>query len=254
MAQTSAIVDALKQALKEQNITYQKIARHLELSEASVKRLFSEKQFSLKRLDQICELIGIEISDLLRRLNQQQRISQLQSEQEQELVSDIKLLVVAVSCLNRWSFSDIFNTYRFSPPELIGKLARLDRMGLIELLPNNKIKPLINHDFTWIKRGPIQQFFESNVQQDYLKCQFDQPGELRLFTTGMLSPHSNQIIQQKIKRLAQEFRHHHQEDLSLPLEERHGMSMLMAIRPWELKVFEELRRDDAGKNFPSSFS
>ncbi|MCG8316083.1 MAG: helix-turn-helix transcriptional regulator [Pseudomonadales bacterium] len=249
MAQTSAIVDALKQALKEQNITYQKIANHLELSEASVKRLFSEKQFSLKRLDQICELMGIEISDLMRRLDQQQRISHLELEQERRLVTDIKLLIVAVSCLNRWSFSDIFNTYDFSPPELIGKLTKLDSMGLIELLPNNKMKPLITHDFAWIKRGPIQKFFESNVQQDYLQCQFDQPGELRLFITGMLSPHANQTIQQKMKRLAQEFRHHHQEDLSLPLKNRHGMSMLVAIRPWELQVFEEFRRADAAKHY-----
>jgi len=29
---------------------------------------------------------------------------------------------------------------------------------------------------------------------------------------------------------------------SLPLDERFGCSLLMAIRPWEPKVFEELRR------------
>ena len=54
--------------------------------EASVKRLFSERQFSLQRLDQICSLLGLEISDLVRRLDQAQRIDALTAEQEQELV------------------------------------------------------------------------------------------------------------------------------------------------------------------------
>ena len=51
MAQTTALIDALKQVLKEQSITYRQVAEHLDMSLASVKRLFSEKQFSLKRLD-----------------------------------------------------------------------------------------------------------------------------------------------------------------------------------------------------------
>ena len=86
MAQTAAIVSALKNALKEQGITYQQVAEALDLSEASVKRLFSERQFSLQRLDQICSLLGLEISDLVRRLDQAQRIDALTAEQEQELV------------------------------------------------------------------------------------------------------------------------------------------------------------------------
>ena len=251
MAQTSAIVDALKQSLKEQGITYQQIASRLDLSEASVKRLFSEKQFSLKRLDQICEMLGMEISDLLRRLESQATLSELSLPLEKELVSDIPLLIAAVSCLNRWRFADILATYRFTEPELIRKLARLDKMGLIELLPNNRIKPLITHDFSWQKNGPIQKFFESQVQQDFFESGFNHPGELRLFVSGMLSAHSNEQIQKKLKRLAQDFRHLHQEDLKLPLEQRHGMSVLLAIRPWELKAFEDFRREDAKKVFPT---
>lgn len=250
MAQTNAIIAELKQVLRECRITYADVAQKLALSEASVKRLFAEQQFSLKRLDQICELTGIEISDLIRRLDAQQQISELTTDQEKELVADTHLLITAVSCLNRWSFADIIRTYQFSEPQLIQKLAQLDKMGLIELLPKNRIKPLISHDFAWQKSGPIQRFFESQVQQDFLQCQFDQPGELRLFITGMLTAHSNEQIQQKLKRLAQDFRHLHQEDLTLPINDRHGMSMVLAIRPWELTAFAELRRPEAAKPYP----
>jgi hypothetical protein len=32
------------------------------------------------------------------------------------------------------------------------------------------------------------------------------------------------------------------ESESLPLDERYGTSLMMAMRPWEIKVFEDLRR------------
>ena len=139
----------MKGALKERGITYQQVAEALELSEASVKRLFSERQFSLQRLDQICALLGLEITDLVRRLDQAQRIDALTTEQEQELVGDDRLLLVAICALNRWSLAQMLRTYQLSEVEAVGRLARLDRMGLIELLPGNRIKPLISHDFRW---------------------------------------------------------------------------------------------------------
>jgi DNA-binding Xre family transcriptional regulator len=48
-------VDTLKQELRKQRITYRRVSEALELSETSVKRLFSEEAFSLKRLEKICE-------------------------------------------------------------------------------------------------------------------------------------------------------------------------------------------------------
>ena len=122
MAQTAAIVSALKNALKEQGITYQQVAEALDLSGASVKRLFSERQFSLQRLDQICSLLGLEISDLVRRLDQAQRIDALTTEQEQELVGDDRLLLVAICALNRWSLAQILETYQLSEVEAVGRL------------------------------------------------------------------------------------------------------------------------------------
>ncbi|MCG8612179.1 MAG: helix-turn-helix transcriptional regulator [Pseudomonadales bacterium] len=249
MGQTTAIIDRLKKALKENGKTYQDVAQHLRLSEASVKRLFSEKQFSLRRLDQVCEMLGIEISDLLREMHTISHISQLTVEQEQLLVSDAKLLLAAISVLNRWSFDEILAVYDYSYTELIGCMARLDAIRLIELLPGNRTKALVTYDFKWIKNGPIQRFFEGEVQREFLNCRFDQPGEIRLFVTGMLSRNANELMQQKLKRLIQDFRHYHQEDLTLPLPERHGTSMVVAMRPWELEVFGRYRRDESKKVF-----
>lgn len=51
MSQTRLIVETLKRELRKQRITYRDVARRLDLSEASVKRLFSEKSFTLERIE-----------------------------------------------------------------------------------------------------------------------------------------------------------------------------------------------------------
>ena len=50
MGQTRELVAALKTELKAQGKTYADVAAALELSEASVKRIFSQQNFSLERL------------------------------------------------------------------------------------------------------------------------------------------------------------------------------------------------------------
>ena len=242
MAQTSVMVDELKKALREAGVSYAQVAQGLGLSEASVKRLFSQRQFTMERFEACCDMAGLGLGDLIRRVESAQYIGGLSWQQETELVSDPKLLVVATSAINRWSYDEILATYEIQDSELIRYLAWLDRMHLIEFLPGNRIKPLITSDFSWQKGGPIQQYFEAQVQSDFFQCRFDRPGELRLFVTGMLSPQSNERVQRRMQRLAQEFRHAHQEDLNEPLHNRYGTSMVMAMRPWELDVFRKMRR------------
>ena len=51
MAQTALIIDTLKRALKLHGKTYADVAEYLQLSEASIKRMFAQHRFSLQRLD-----------------------------------------------------------------------------------------------------------------------------------------------------------------------------------------------------------
>ena len=53
-----AIVDALKRMLKGRGITYANVAAGLGLSEASVKRMFSRRDFTLQRLEDVCRVAG----------------------------------------------------------------------------------------------------------------------------------------------------------------------------------------------------
>lgn len=244
MSETYAIVTALKQSLRSRGITYKQVGRLLGLTESSVKRLFAERDFSLQRLERICQIMDMRLGDLLALAESQKPfIRQLTREQEALLVSDIKLLLVAVCVTNCWTFREILEHYSLSETETIRALAKLDRLKLIELLPNNRVKLLMSPDFSWIDNGPIEQFFEGHVQSDFFNSRFDGPRETRLFIYGMLSHHSTDLLLRQIERLAVEFRQLHNEDVQFPLAERNGTSLVVAMRSWEMAAFDQLRKD-----------
>ncbi len=250
MNQVSELISTLKQLLREQQITYRQLAQRLELSEASIKRLFSEQSFSLERFAQICEVAGVDIAGLTQLADERrQKVVQLTREQEKELAGDLRLLLVTNSLLNHWTFNDIIQTYRISEHECIQLMARLDRMRLIQLLPGNRVKLNVDRKFSWLAGGPIETFFARQVQGEFLNAGFSKPGELRVFINGMLSRKSNRELQDKMRALAAEFDEMHKRDASLPTNERYGSSLLLAIRPWELKAFDDLRREENTKQF-----
>ncbi len=245
MAQSTRLIQTLKKTLKSYGLTYADVAQHLNLSEASIKRLFSETNISLARLDQICELMNMEISDLVRQMREQSenRISGLSKAQEREIASDIGLLLVTVCVLNHWSLKDIVEHFTLTKPQCIQYLATLDRLKLIELLPKNKIKLLISAHFKWRENGAIQHFFQKNVLADFFNSRFDKRHEQFIVLNGMLSEKSNQVFQYKIDKLALDFDELTNQDVRLPLAEKKGYSAVLAIRPWRFGIFEQFVRD-----------
>lgn len=250
MTQVVQLLATLKRELKAREMTYAKVASHLGLSESSIKRQFSESRFSLQRLQEICQLLDMEISDLVQKMDEdRQRIRTLTEQQEREVADDPKLLLVAICVLNHWTFEEITATYQVTEHECIQLLARLDRLKLIELLPLNRFKLMIASDFRWLPDGPIQEFFNREVRPDFLDASFSGPGERLLFQSGMLSRGSNATMLKKMQRVVAEFNELHNDDAHLPLEERFGSSILVALRPWEFGFFRAMRRSPNEKPF-----
>jgi len=251
MSQSENILQAVKGLLKQHKINYAQVGEYLNLSESSIKRSFSQGQISLNRLIKICELMDLELVDLLQIIqNQSADLIHLTEQQEQLMVSDVKYLLVTVCVCNHWSFEEIHQTYQIEAAELVNMLLRLEQTELLELKPNNQIKLHISPNFHWIENGPIQNFFEQHIQSDFWKSQFIAPGEVRLLANGMLSKESNEAMQKHISRLKQQFTQLSEQDRYLKMEQRHGTTLLVGMRPWEMDLFAQLRRFQNIKQFP----
>lgn len=243
MAQVLPLIDTLKTALRAERIKYSQVADHLNLSESSIKRKFSRRDFNLSELDQICALAGIQISDLVRMMDEKQgRLQRLTDEQESSIAADMAQVLVTVCVLNRWSFHDILEFYTFTEHELVQKLALLDRLRVIELLPGNRIKLRVGPNFGWIPNGPIERVFLNVIQRDFFATRFDRSQHKLIVLNGMLSPASNAEFQRRLELLARDFDQLNQDDAPLPMAEKHGYTAVMAIRDWHYQGFAEYRK------------
>ena len=244
MAQTTLIISTLKKTLKSHGQTYADVATHLDLSEASVKRMFAQQTVSLNRLDAICQMLDMEITELMQQVNDStaRQINELSDEQEQQLVSDRELLLITIMVINHWTLEDILEAYTFTEAQCIQHLAKLDRLNIIELLPNNKIKIKISSNFKWRNNGYIQRFFRDNIESEFFNSKFSQPQEKLVVLNGMLSQESNAIFQRKLERLAREFDEMAKEDVTLPMSERLGYTSVLAVRDWRFSVFDNYKK------------
>lgn len=243
MGQISQVNQTLKSLLRQQQITYKEIATKLDMSEANIKRIFSTESFTLQRLEQICDILNMTMADLFALTQKQvQQISQLTVEQESELLADPKLLLIAVCVRDAWKFDEIISYYDIDKLQCIQLLARLDKLKIIDLLPNNHFKSLIAQDFRWIPGGPLERFMEQEVLVKFMAPKQNEQWLFRFYLRGRYSQSSIDIIQRKLNQLTKEAAALNLEDSDLPLNKRQHIGLLMAMRPWEPSLFEKMRR------------
>jgi transcriptional regulator with XRE-family HTH domain len=246
MEESRRLLSAVKRELKARGLTYRDVARRLGLSESSVKRLLSTGRLTLARLAELARLLDMTLAELFQAAEQSQtRIARLTRAQEAELVRDPKLLLVAVCTLNHWTPAEIVAAYRLSEAECTQCLVRLDRLGLIALMPGNRVRPNVARDFEWLPDGPLRHFFRSQGRDDFLRSDFTGPGETTGFVHGMLTPAATAQLQGQLNRLRESFAELHRQSLAVPLAERRGMALLLAMRSWEPPAFAALRRKDS---------
>jgi hypothetical protein len=250
MNQNNKLIDELKVVLKEKNITYKVIGLHLELSEGTIKRIFSNYDFTLYRLEEICSLVDLELFDLVERMKEKELSTEiLPIEHETELVSDVQLLLTAHLLINKWTVHQILSNYEIDRLNMIQLLSKLDAMRIIDYLPGERVRLKISRNFKWINKGPIQQFFNQNIESEFFNCDFTSPGEIRLFISGMLTKSSNTEMQRRIKKLAVSFDDLHKENEQEILSDKFGTSLVLAMRPWDIDLFDQLRKQETKKVF-----
>jgi DNA-binding Xre family transcriptional regulator len=242
MSNSKTLVRNLKARLRAEGITYRMLAQRLAVSEPTVKRDLSRGHFSLRRLDQICDVLGITLNDLLEPPSESTLLTQLSADQEQALVSRPKLLVLTYLIVNDWKFSEIVATFSISEGELIDLLLRLERLGIAEFRPPHRMRKLTARNFAWRKDGPVHAFFVQRVVPEFFNARFDAPADEFRFIGGTLSAESLYRFKSGIERLAADFEQLARNDAKLPLERREGCSAILALRSWEFSEFTLLRR------------
>jgi hypothetical protein len=236
------VFEGLKMHLKARGMTYADVARGLRISEPTVKRIFAQKNCDLKRLQALCEFVQVDLAELARGLPRRDRfIHRLTSEQEEELMADTRLFIVAVCAIHQMRVEDISVLYDIEPPECVALLLRLEKIGILELHENNRIRLRLARTFAWIPDGPIMRYAKSQTA-DFFNYSFSGPGQIMRMITVRITREAQEALVKRLEEVAREYNDQHSADARLPLDERHQISVLVAARPWEPASFKALRR------------
>lgn len=245
MSSTQDLVDVLKSELKRSRMTYAALARELKLAESSVKRMFARAEMPLSRVDAICKVLKLDFADLARQVADAQPAEhELTQAQERALVSEPRLLLMAICCLSQWTVEQVLATYRYTEVECVRCLTRLDKLGIIELRPYNRYRlKVAKGGLRWRADGPVMHYFRERVAPDFFAGGFDGEGELLTLVHGSIATHQIAVFNERLQRVAQDFAQQHLADQRLPAAQRQGYSLVIGLRAWLFAAFEELRRE-----------
>jgi hypothetical protein len=237
------IVAELKRALRAAGHTYADVARQLELSVASVKRLFSTGDFTLARLERVCELAGLGLSDILESAASHTAPSRpLTLAQEKEIVADPRLLLIAWLVLLRMPVEQIPRLYRFTEQEVQRALIRLDRLKVIELLPGNRARLLVSRRFSWRVGGPVHQYIHQKLLREFFSSSFTGPQDEFVFFGCLVSPDAHSRLKKVLQDASRECAEIIERDRSGG-GARRGAAYVLALRPWNYSGFEQFERE-----------
>jgi len=250
MLGTSVLVAGVKARLRAQGINYRELASRIGVSEPTIKRDLARGNFSLRRLDEICRVLGVGVSDLAQP-PESAPLTQLTELQETMLVADPRVLLVAYLVTNDWKFPEIVNSFELDPNELVTVLLKLDKVRIIDFRPPTRIRKLASRNFGWRKDGPVQAYFLRRVVPEFFAGRFDGGGDELRFVGGTLSAASMLRLQASIQRLAGEFDHLAQQDSRLPLDRRKRCAAILGLRMWEFSEFAKLRGGRQQRRVPA---
>jgi len=244
---TKHLVDNIKRKLKQENMSYADLAKELSIAESSVKKMFAKRNFSLERLDEICEVLNVELIELVENVNEEvKRITRLTLSQEQTLVDDIKLLLIGYATMNYWNYDDIVHRYSLTDDEILQRLKILHDFGWCEFNSHNRhIRPLVSNRFDWIVDGPIDRFIKDHVVPEFLKDDFKGANALYKIKNGAMTDESKKIFDRKCLELIDLFddltykdRHYQAAN-----RERKGTTVVIASRSWIFGGFANLAHE-----------
>ena len=241
---TRAIVETLKKVLKARGMTYADLALALRVSTPTVKRLFSQRTFTLERLEEILKVLELDFHELARMSHGRRGgPAELSVEQESALAKDARLFSVFWLLCNEWRFDEIVTEFRLGAAQITSYFARLERLRLIDWRPGNRARLRVPKHYVWRTGGPLRKAYGLKVVTEFMRARFDAPHDAFHFEAQELSAESAIVVKRRLERVAAEINELVEIDAATPAKKRVTLGVLLACRPWSISIVHALRAD-----------
>lgn len=168
------------------------------MSLPTVKRWWQGRGVHLTVLNHLCGLVGLSLGQLFLELEGGASKYIYTLEQEQMLVNNPKVLAVFDLLTGGDKIEAIKERYSLKEAEFFNILMKLDRAGLVELHPKNKIKLKQRGEPQWIVDGPLSRKYRKKMIESFLG---DHPKELIKFYIHDYLPEDVILLKGKLREL-----------------------------------------------------
>ncbi|WP_424969314.1 helix-turn-helix domain-containing protein [Dinoroseobacter sp. S76] len=152
------LFELLKTILKARGMTYADLASRLGVSEPTIKRIFSERDCKLSRMTEICSVLDLSLDDLVQEANRVHVAPvELGDSIEGQLAMDRSAFHLFLLLLDGMSFAAICEHYEIPDTRVFELGLRLERMGLAEVMPGNRIRLTVQGPIHFRRDGPLHR-------------------------------------------------------------------------------------------------
>ncbi|MCU0691459.1 MAG: helix-turn-helix transcriptional regulator [Polyangiaceae bacterium] len=204
MSNKTRIVEALKQKLKAEGLTYALLSRRMNVSEATIKRYLSQGRFTLDTLDAMCAALDTSIEELLEQTRPCGNDRSFSMEQEQALAENDLLFAIFYLVGGGWGFRNIVEHFGLSEVQLTKLLLQLDRQALLDYRSNDDIRLMKAMDTPWRTSGPLWIKYKRAAVLEFFQSDFSAPHELLRVTPGPVSPETAVLVRRKLLQVQRE--------------------------------------------------
>ena len=237
------MLELLRELLRKRGLRYREIAQNLGVTERTVTRWFSTDRIDTRTVDQLCELAGISFFNLceLAANRVENRESRLSVSQEQSLADDPLLRYLFSQILRGWSAAELGREADIPQSDLVAALIRLERLGLIALLPGNEIQLRTAVDIDWAPNGPVTKSTNQWLNWVLDAADVGEPDAAWAVDALKLSANSLAQLKAKFHQLRQDARDLSDVDRHAPSESREWYAFILAARPVDMRPFASWR-------------
>ncbi len=242
------LIESLKALVRAKGWTYKRLAQKMKLSEPTVKRIFQGIPCNIDKITKICDLLGVSFTDLIQLSSDKGPEKFYLTRDQDDFFAenlDYYAFFYVLYYQTEGSLKELQKKWGISEDDSFRYLRKLEKMGLLELLPGNEYKFKVSGQLNVIDDGAVintdfvadefvaftRKVADHRLQKEYL---------FRL--AGLQLSHStyNQFIAE-IKVLTEKyFDKGAREEVFTPPKDRSLYGLCISLGPWaptELKKF-----------------
>lgn len=235
------IFETLKTVLRARKITYAELARRLETSEPTIKRIFAARDDKLSRIVDICDALDLSLEDVV---VQAKRTTVtpigLGDRIEAQLADDPSLFNFFILLQDGMSGEDIAQQFKLKTGDCLRMGRKLEQLGLAEVQATGRIRMLLEHPIQFRRDGPLHRAL-MKINLDFVRQVFlapDTDAAAFLTQSRRISDDTARHVLTELRKLNRELSEMARQDqLTLPVSQLKNHKLSLA---WSHVQFSNL--------------